>query len=158
VPLTTGTHGGDIHIQPIADSVEAMHLVADGGKHYWIERGGDRRIGLPPSHIQTDDAALKLVYDDGNFSIIRDSDIFNAVLISAGRFGIVYSVVMSAVRQYCLHEQRRLTIWQNIKSLVADPQSSLYSSPTHAGSMPDSSRFLQIAISVTPHAESLWHY
>ena len=35
--LTTGTHGGDHREPPIADSVVAIHLVADGGKHYWIE-------------------------------------------------------------------------------------------------------------------------
>src|SRR4029453_18169477 len=35
--LTTGTHGGDIRMPPIADSVMALHLVADGGMHYWIE-------------------------------------------------------------------------------------------------------------------------
>src|SRR5437867_349034 len=35
--LNTGTHGGDFDRPPIADSVLAIHLVADGGKHYWIE-------------------------------------------------------------------------------------------------------------------------
>src|SRR5215208_969644 len=32
--LTTGTHGGDTEFPPIADSVVALHLVADGGRHY----------------------------------------------------------------------------------------------------------------------------
>lgn len=36
--LTTGTHGGDFRLPPMADAVEAMHLVTDGGAHYWIER------------------------------------------------------------------------------------------------------------------------
>jgi len=35
--LTTGTHGGDFRIRAIADDVAAIHLVADGGSHYWIE-------------------------------------------------------------------------------------------------------------------------
>ena len=35
--LNTGTHGGDHRMAPIADAVVALHLVADGGKHYWIE-------------------------------------------------------------------------------------------------------------------------
>ena len=39
--LTTGTHGGDFRMPPIADSVVALHLVADGGKHYWIESVGE---------------------------------------------------------------------------------------------------------------------
>src|SRR5262249_32792456 len=32
--LTTGTHGGDIHLPPIADSVRAIHLVSEGRRHY----------------------------------------------------------------------------------------------------------------------------
>ena len=35
--LTTGTHGGDVKLPPIAEPVRAMHLVVDGGKHFWIE-------------------------------------------------------------------------------------------------------------------------
>jgi hypothetical protein len=37
--LSTGTHGGDFDRPPLADDVVALHLVADGGKHYWIEKG-----------------------------------------------------------------------------------------------------------------------
>jgi hypothetical protein len=35
--LTTGTHGGDVHLPPVSDYVKAIHLVVDGGRHYWIE-------------------------------------------------------------------------------------------------------------------------
>jgi|GEM_PF-2514991 len=147
--LTTGTHGGDFRfpggsaIPPIADNVMALHLVADGGKHFWIERGNQ------PIQL-TDDRKLRVLFEQDkfkgkaakgqdNFEIIRDTDVFNAVLISAGRFGIVYSVVMKAVRQYCLEEERQLKVWQDIKGLVNNTSSSLYDN-----------RFLQIAISVTP--------
>lgn len=144
--ITTGTHGGDHDRPPMADSVMAMHLVADGGKHYWIEP-------TPESGMQlTDDAALTALYGGAqyggangagnNFEIIRDDDIFNAVLVSAGRFGIVYSIVVRVVRQYSLHEERRLSTWQEVKTLIKDPSSELYSA-----------RFLQIAISVTPHGD-----
>lgn len=148
--LTTGTHGGDFHLPPIADDVAAIHLVADGGKHYWIE----------PSHqpgsvdVQlTDDDRLDATYGtkefggSENFKIIRNNDLFNSVLISAGRFGIVYSIVLRAVRQYSLHEQRRLNTWQDIKGLVGDPRSSLYATRQD----PYPNRFLQIAVSLTPY-------
>lgn len=101
--LTTGTHGGDHKMPPIADYVMAIHLIADGGKHYWIERGSfPSRIDIP----LTDVTKLKALYGvdkyggADNFEIIRDNNIFNSVLISTGRFGIVYSIVMRAVRQY----------------------------------------------------------
>lgn len=147
--LTTGTHGGDFRLPPIADDVAAVHLVADGGRHYWIEP----RIQPGPTDAPlTDEARVRAVYgiDDyggpGNFDVIRDDDLFNAVLISAGRFGVVYSIVLRAVRQYALHEQRRLTTWEEIKGLVGDPTSTLYSK--FEG---DPNRFLQIALCLTPH-------
>jgi hypothetical protein len=158
--LATGTHGGDFRMPPIADAVMALHLVADGGKHYWIERESlffETRL--------TDDALLRALYGQprfggpGNFEIICADDIFNAVLISAGRFGIVYSFIIAAVRQYSLYQERRLTTWQEIKrrlpngqSQIADPTSALYTlqDQPQAPTLPN--RFLQIAISVTPHA------
>ncbi|MEO0644667.1 MAG: hypothetical protein AAFZ17_00715 [Cyanobacteria bacterium J06650_10] len=147
--LTTGTHGGDIYFPPMADAVVAMHLVADGGKHYWIE--SEPAEGEYPL---TDDNALISLYSSDefggleNFEIIRDDEIFNAVLVSAGRFGIVYSVVMRCVRQYSLHEERRLHVWQDIKQKLKDPSSDLYRNPSSDSYR---QRFLQIAVCLTPH-------
>ena len=144
--LTTGTHGADFHFPPIADAVMAMHLVVDGGRHYWIEPSSPTALGVP----LTTDPPLKRLYGQNqfrggqssglqNFTIIRDDDIFNSVVVGVGRFGIVYSVVISAVRQYSLHQQRRLTTWEAVKGQVNDPASALYSN-----------RFLQIAVCATP--------
>jgi hypothetical protein len=151
--LTTGTHGGDIHMGPIADAVMAMHLVTDGGRHYWIEPSTPTSLGAP----LTDDQELVALYGQDrfrgnqsrgvdNFEVVRDDLIFNALLVGAGRFGIVYSVVIGAVRQYTLHEERQLKDWEDIKSLVNDPTSSLYDK-----------RFLQIAVCPTPHANFTKH-
>jgi len=147
--LTTGTHGGDFQLPPIADDVAALHLVADGGRHYWIEP----RIQPGSADTQlTDEARLRATYGidiyggPDNFDVIRDDDLFNAVLISAGRFGVVYSIVLRAVRQYALHEQRRLTTWEEIRGLVGDPTSTLYSKFDG-----DPNRFLLIALCLTPH-------
>jgi hypothetical protein len=144
--LTTGTHGADFHLPPIADDVAAIHLVADGGKHYWIEPSF--QPGYADAQLTNDDK-LNATYGTAqfggskNFEIIRDDDLFHAVVVSAGRFGVVYSIVLRAVRQYSLHEERRLTTWQEVKGLVGDPDSSLFSK---AGQ-----RFLQLAVCVTPH-------
>jgi hypothetical protein len=151
--LTTGTHGSDFRIPPIADSVMALHLVADGGKHYWIEPESPTPLGAR----LTADEPLKALYGQpryggpNNFEIIRDDNVFNAVLISAGRFGIVYSIVIAAVRQYCLYQERRLTTWQEIKDQIKDPESALYTERTDKAKPPMRPRSLQIAINVTPH-------
>lgn len=159
--LTTGTHGGDFLMPPIADAVMALHLVADGGRHYWIEPSSPTPLGTP----LTDDAPLQALYGGlGSFEIIRDDGIFNAALVSAGRFGIVYSLVVAAVRQYCLHEERRMTTWQKIRSQIGDPTSDLYheqvfySEQNPPQQAPSPNRFLQIALSVTPHLNGGSHH
>ena len=124
----------------------------------------------------TDDAQLKALFEKDelkgkaakgkdNFQILRNTNLFRAVLVGAGRFGVVYSVVMRVVRQYSLHEERRLTIpgavpwlpdfltWQTIRAKVNDPKSDLYR--IEPPSKEDfTSRFLQIAICVIPHDNS----
>ena len=146
--LTTGTHGGDFLQPPIADDVVALHLVSDGGKHYWIEPGTSF-WGLD----LTDDDRLIEAYGTatygppGNFEIIRDDEVFNAALVSVGRFGIVYSVVLRVVRQYMLKQTRELRDWQDVRLEIRDYQGSLYATPPK-------NRFLQAAVCVTPYANS----
>lgn len=146
--LTTGTHGGDFRQPPIADAVLAVHLVTDGGRHYWIEPTPPERPRL------TDDDKLRTLYGDprfggpANFDIRRDTQLFDAVLVSVGRFGIVYSIVVGAVRQYSLHEERRLRTWQEVRPLIADPTSELFMAPPGT---PTRSKFLQIAVCLTTH-------
>jgi hypothetical protein len=144
--LTTGTHGGDFKLPPLADVVAAIHLVADGGKHYWIEP-----IVQPESSLQlTDDDLLMSTYGNlgvGDFQIERNDQLFRSVLASAGRFGVVYSVVLRAVRQYMLHEKRELHDWQDMKKLIADRTSSLYTEPSN-------NRFLQLVVCLTSYASS----
>jgi len=158
--LITGTHGGDHDRGPVCEAVVAMHLVADGGKHYWIEWVDENEPQM------TDDAALKQEFGTprlggpDNFEIIRDNNIFNAVLISNGRFGVLYSVVLKVVPQYSLYERRRLHIWQDIKDDIKNLTGPLYQDvaiPPGATYVPSTpvtgeQRFLQIAVSLTTHA------
>ncbi|MBA3287993.1 MAG: hypothetical protein H0U21_08220 [Acidimicrobiia bacterium] len=157
--LTTGTHGGDFRVGPIADAVMAMHLVVDGGHHYWIEPESLRHLG----ERMTDDGLLRLLYEDDryrghaasgrdNFTVVRDDTLFDAVRIGAFRFGIVYSVVLRAVRQYTLHQERRLTTWQTVRNKIPDPNSDLYRIDPPIPNTSYQSRFLQIAVCLTPTA------
>lgn len=124
--LTTGTHGDDFDRPPLADSVIAMHIVAHGGKHYWIERelGEDMRF--------TDEAALRALYGSqryggaGNFEVIRSTETLDAALVQVGRFGIVYSLVMEADRQYGLRESLKRDTWENVKGDIANADSELF--------------------------------
>jgi hypothetical protein len=151
--LTTGTHGGDFRLPPIADYVYAFHLVADGGRQYWIERS-DPDLGQV-----FDDDWLRDEYghpapDPRDFNIIRerDNELFNAALVSVGRFGVIYSVVLRAVRQYSLWERRRLHLWQDVKTqIAARDDGPLYNDPAPEISVTDPNRFLQVVVCLTPH-------
>lgn len=166
--LTTGTHGGDYRQRPISDSVAALHLVAYGGRQYWIEPHGDRQ----PVPIG-DEARLAQHYPAGPgnppIKVIRDNDIFDAVVVGAGRFGVVTSIVLAVVPQYCLLEHRRLANWSDVKPLLLSVKrhhsfdGPFFSGPDVATDVAKfqrrfakrvsqiSNRFLQVAICVSPY-------
>jgi hypothetical protein len=142
--LTTGTHGGDFVGPPIADDVVALHLVADGGRHFWLEPPLD-----PGAPTLTDDFKLNALYGSDtyggphNFKICRDPDVFHAVLVGAHRFGVVYSLVLKARRQYMMRETRVLGTWQNVRTHIASEDDWLYQDPP-------TNKFLQIVVCLTP--------
>lgn len=135
--FSTGTHGGDFTLPPLADGVQAIHLVADGGAHYWFEP--EHSDWGPPL---TEDDKLTALYPD--IRIRRSDKAFRAALVSAGRLGVIYSVVLHVIPQYALREHRVLSRWETVKDQIKDPDSSLYH-----GDESDC-RFLQIAVCLTP--------
>jgi hypothetical protein len=153
--LSTGTHGGDFDRPPIADSVVALHVVADGGKHYWIESD---RLRF------TDESKLRALYGAAkygganNFEVIYDDNVLRAAMVQVGRFGVVYSAVLQVMRQYGLREELLLDEWENVQNLIADPTSSLF---TKQYSTPDGEsipqRFLQIVVSPIPSTNGTTH-
>ena len=86
---------------------------------------------------------------------IRESsnNTLNAVLVSVGRFGVIYSVILRAVKQYSLWERRRIHLWQDIRKQISER------SPGNPGLFEDTivqkpdapQRFLQVAVCLTPH-------
>jgi hypothetical protein len=132
--FSTGTHGGDQHQPPIADAVQAIHLIGSDGYEYWIERAHINQIPF----ALTDDKKLRRAYP--NIRIIRDNEVFHAVLVSVGRMGIIYSVVLKVVRQYGLRQTRLKANWTQIAPRLANPSDSLFTN-----------RFLQVV--VVPHSQ-----
>jgi hypothetical protein len=142
--LNTGTHGGDFDRPPVSDSVLAIHLVADGGKHYWIEQVAR---GVPQ---MTEDVRLREQFGipalggPQKFEIIRNDDVFDAALVSVGRFGSIYSIVVKALPQYALRETRELALWQDVREHIKKPSGFLYTAEPNQ-------RFLQVAVCLTTH-------
>src|SRR5262249_45139547 len=92
------------------DYVQAIHLVAAAGIEFWIER--DERI--------TDSEKLNKFYPCLAFGNIHyDTRLFNAVLVSAGSMGVIYSVILRTVPLYASQQHRVGTTWEAL--LAADP-------------------------------------
>jgi hypothetical protein len=132
--FSTGTHGGDVSLGPLADAVQAIHLIGTEAREYWIERDLTAGVGL------VDTPKLQKLYR--GITVIRDPDVFNSVLVSVGRMGVVYSVVLRVVRQYALHETRGdKDKWSNVKTWVGNPFDPKFKQ-----------RFVQVV--VNPNADS----
>jgi hypothetical protein len=102
--ISTGTHGGDYLMPPLADTVLAIHLVGAGGTQYWIE----------PSTGPLTDATLlhqKVVPKIALDNIIYDDATFNACLVSLGCMGIIYAVVLRVRSKYDLVETTVASAW-----------------------------------------------
>lgn len=89
--FTTSTHGGDWDQPPLVDCVRAIHLVTDGGRELWIERASDPI---------TTDARLAPALPCPGTQIVRSDELFNAALVSFGRFGVIYSFVLEVRRAF----------------------------------------------------------
>jgi hypothetical protein len=128
----TGTHGGDVFMPPIADAIQAVHLVGPGGKQYWFERP------LPGGVILTLDAKLKQRFP--GITIKREPDFVDAAMVSVGRLGIIYSVVIRVVRQYALRQSTKEEpeLWRDVAPRLRNVRRDF-----------KKSRFLQVV--VNPH-------
>ena len=93
--ISTGTHGGDIFLPPFPDLVMAMHLVTASGREVWVERA---------SEAITDDLRLGAALTCQDAQLLRNDELFNALLVGLGRFGIIYSYVLRVTAAFRLAE------------------------------------------------------
>ena len=86
----------------------ALHLVADGGNHFWIERSNRYRTRF------TDEAKLRSKFGGSDsFKVLYDDEIWRAAIVQVGRFGVVYSAVLEVLPQYGLQEQLVRSDWES---------------------------------------------
>jgi FAD binding domain/D-arabinono-1,4-lactone oxidase len=93
--ISTSTHGCDIDFPPFPDLVMAMHLVTIDGREIWVERA---------TQPITDDVPLAIALDCKDAEILRSDELFDALLVGFGRFGIVYSYVLRVRSAFRLAE------------------------------------------------------
>ena len=89
--VSTSTHGGEWNLPPLPDLVRAIHLVAPTGQELWIERA---------SEPITTDTALRAVLPCTDTRIVRSDAVFDAAVVSFGRFGVIYSMVLEVRKAF----------------------------------------------------------
>jgi len=112
--LSTGTHGGDFNLPPVADMVRAIQLVGPDGTVYWIEKGAHTGAVSDVASVQ----AIAPYIDAAH--IIYDDDCFNSVLVSMGSMGVIYSLVIATRLRYRLQETRYTTTWFDVRTMMAN--------------------------------------
>ncbi|RYZ11353.1 MAG: FAD-binding protein, partial [Myxococcaceae bacterium] len=138
--MGTGTHGSDVNLAPIADQVRAVHLVGPGGQEWWIE---------PAEGAITDLTRMERARDAGrlcsDIRIVYDTELFDAVLVSAGRMGVIYAVVVEVVNAFRLREDRERTTWNQARARI---QTQILD----AGEAYEGPRFMEMVLS--PYADA----
>ncbi len=118
--MSTSTHSADSLVPPFVEYIRAIHLVGAGGIEYWIER--DERI-TDPARLQNRYPCLAA----GN--IHYNTRLFNAVVVSAGSMGVIYSVIIEVVPIFAVRQHRVATTWE--KLVASDPDLSLVMSGSY---------------------------
>lgn len=119
--MATGSHGGDIFLPPIPDAVMAIHLIGPGGQEWWIERSSGLTAGTEEDvqrrlqTLATDDSRVAVEMCNG-IIVKKDDDLFRAVLVSVGRMGFIYSMVVRTVPAFKLRETRSNQNWETFRS------------------------------------------
>jgi len=135
--ISTSVHGGDDHndngpIPPLPDMVQAIHLVGAGGAEFFIQRGGINAI------VDTALLGELMPCVAGPGQIISDDDVFNSAVVSMGRMGIIYALVIEVRPQYFLQQTITKTTWSSALANLA--------------TLRPANRFLQVFI--LPYADS----
>lgn len=131
--ISTGVHGGDFDLPPMADLVEAIHLIGPGGRQWWIERD----VAL------TDPARLRQILPDVEHHAC--TELFDAVLVSAGRMGIVYALVLRVVEQFWLEQTTIATTWEQASAGLRAPFPA-FCGQRPAPGLPVRARFLETVV------------
>jgi len=87
--MSTSTHGSANTVGAIPDYILGLHVVAEGGQDYWIERASQPAMS---------DAFVSWL----GATLIRDDDLFLSAVVGFGSFGLIHAVAFKAEPLYAL--------------------------------------------------------
>jgi hypothetical protein len=92
---STGTHGSARSVGSMQDCMVGLHMVAEGGKHYFIQRRS--RPAVSAKFCDWLDGAIEVL----------DDDIFHAAVVGFGSFGLIHGVLFEVEPIYVLERHVR---------------------------------------------------
>jgi hypothetical protein len=112
--ISTGTHGAEFNTPLLVDRVKAVHLVGPGGLQWWIE--GEDSIADPDALIARYPCLARERIISGANRVLgaTPQDWLNAVVVSMGCMGVIYSVVLEVTELAGMREVVSQTTWWKI--------------------------------------------
>lgn len=119
--LATATHGGECNRPLLVDRVKAVHLVGPGGLQWWIE--GREPVADPEKLLAAYPCLSRDRIIQGTTPVggILPQDWLNAVVVSFGSVGIIYSLVLEVVPLFGIHEVVVQTTWRALLQRAIQP-------------------------------------
>jgi len=116
--ISTGTHGAEQSTQLLVDRVKAIHFVGPGGLQWWIEgdesiADGDALLARYPCLDRT-----RIITGRDRIHGAKPQDWLNAVVVSMGCMGAIYSVVLEVTALTGVREVVSQTTWWNLLSFT----------------------------------------
>jgi len=108
----TSTHGSSLNYGPISDFIMSMQVVGENGELFQIEPLN----GITnPNTFTGKEKGQRKGGKDIPIKLIQDDDTFNAMIVSKGTMGIIYSVILRVEPKYWIHEERNVITWEEFK-------------------------------------------
>ena len=101
---STGTHGSGIELGSLADYIESLVIVGEGGRVYQIEPAN----GPSEAAIDFSDMGVEAVLQ-------KNDDYFHTMAVGIGCFGIIYAVGLRVRERYNLRETRTVFSWEEVQ-------------------------------------------
>jgi hypothetical protein len=90
--FSTGTHGAAVFKGALPEMVVGMHVITGPDRHFYVERAS-RKVASSAFHLKLKTQA------------ILDDDLFNAILVSFGSFGIIHGVLVEVEDKFLLEQK-----------------------------------------------------
>ena len=104
--ISTGTHGSARRVGSMQDFILGLHVLAEDGKQYWIERASAPVVS----------AAF---CERLGATLVRDDQLFRAAVVGLGSFGIIHAVMFEAAQGFLLEVHRRRLDWPKVEHAAA---------------------------------------